>query len=307
LSTIAESHTSTYPSFPPEILEEIDVPFPSITEQDKIADILGSLDDKIELNRQMNQILEAMAHAIFKSWFVDFDPVYAKMEGREYPLPPEILDLFPDELEESELGLIPKEWRVVEVKELGEIITGKTPSTKNSKYYDKKEIPFIKIPDMHYKFFITETNDYLSKAGGDSQKTKYLPPKSICVSCIATPGLIVMTTTNSQTNQQINSIVPFGKDMEYYILLTMKRKGEEIQNRGSGGSVLHNLNKGDFEKMKLILPCKKLISVFQETINPIFDKILINQDSTSTLTNIRNALLPNLLNGSICINSVNSK
>jgi type I restriction enzyme S subunit len=104
LSAIAESHTSTYPSFPPEILEELEIPFPSEDEQEKLANILGSLDDKIELNRQMNQTLEAMARAIFKSWFVDFDPVYAKMEGRDYPLPPEIMDLFPDELEESELG-----------------------------------------------------------------------------------------------------------------------------------------------------------------------------------------------------------
>jgi type I restriction enzyme S subunit len=274
----------------------LEINLPPLETQQKIADILGSFDDKIELNRQMNQTLEAMAGAIFKSWFVDFDPVYAKMEGRDYPLPPETMDLFPEELEESELGLIPKGWKVVEIKSLGEIITGKTPSTKNKNYYDKREIPFIKIPDMHNKLFITETNDYLSKSGADSQKNKYLPPKSICVSCIATPGLTAMTTSFSQTNQQINSIVPHEKELANFILLTMKRKGDEIQNRGSGGSVLHNLNKGDFEKLLVILPENKLIGTFENYLNPVFSKILNNQIMNSCLEEIRNRLLVNLIN-----------
>ena len=266
------------------------------SQQKKVGELLSTFDDKIELNRQMNQTLEAMARAIFKSWFVDFDPVYAKMEGRDYPLPPEIMDLFPYELEESELGLIPKGWKVVEINSLGEIITGKTPSTKNKNYYDKREIPFIKIPDMHNKLFITETNDYLSKSGADSQKNKYLPPKSICVSCIATPGLTAMTTSFSQTNQQINSIVPHEKELANFILLTMKRKGDEIQNRGSGGSVLHNLNKGDFEKLLVILPENKLIGTFENYLNPVFSKILNNQIMNSCLEEIRNRLLVNLIN-----------
>jgi len=109
---------------------------PPIDTQQKIVDVLGSLDDKIELNRQMNQTLEAMARAIFKSWFVDFDPVYAKMEGRDHPLPPEIMDLFPDELEESELGLIPKGWRISTIGEEVKIVGGGTPSTKIPDFWE---------------------------------------------------------------------------------------------------------------------------------------------------------------------------
>ena len=97
----------------------VEIPLPSLSEQRAIAHILGTLDDKIELNRRMNETLEEMARALFKSWFVDFDPVRAKMEGRDTGLPPDVADLFPDRLVESELGEIPKEW---EVKALGECI-----------------------------------------------------------------------------------------------------------------------------------------------------------------------------------------
>ena len=92
--------------------EIIQVPIPPLHEQRAIAHILGTLDDKIELNRRMNETLEAIARAIFKSWFVDFDPVHAKAEGRDTGLPPHIADLFPDSFEDSELGEIPKGWRV---------------------------------------------------------------------------------------------------------------------------------------------------------------------------------------------------
>ncbi|MDY6873047.1 MAG: restriction endonuclease subunit S, partial [Chloroflexota bacterium] len=84
-------------------ISNLPIHLPPLTTQKRIADILGTLDDKIELNRQMNRTLEAMARAIFKSWFVDFDPVTSKMEGRDYPLPAEVLDLYPDKLVESEL------------------------------------------------------------------------------------------------------------------------------------------------------------------------------------------------------------
>ncbi len=272
---------------------------PSLPIQKRIAYILGTLDDKIELNRQMNRTLEAMSRAIFKSWFVDFDPVYAKMEGRDYPLPAEVMDLFPDELVESELGLIPKGWEVGKVSDFGKVITGKTPTTKNPDYYASDDVPFLKIPDMHDQFFITETTNYLSKTGADSQENKYIPPKSICVSCIATPGLVVMPIQQVQTNQQINSVIPKSELFSNFLLLVLKRKGDEIRLRGSGGSVLRNLNKKNFSQIQVIKPYDDLLDFFDKLISPFFTKIINNQMQNNILSEIRDNLLPKLMSGEI--------
>ena len=108
-------------------VSQFERPYLDYSTQERIADILGALDDKIELNHHMNKTLENMARAVFKSWFVDFEPVYAKMEGRDYPLPAEIMHLFPDELVESELGLIPKGWKVGKLGDEFNIVMGQSP------------------------------------------------------------------------------------------------------------------------------------------------------------------------------------
>ena len=125
LHSIAENSTSAYPSIRPSDLEQLTLSLPPLPEQRAIAHVLGTLDDKIELNRRMNETLESMARALFKSWFVDFDPVRAKMDGRWRPgeyltgLPAHLYDLFPDRLVDSELGPIPEGW---EVKAFGTLL-----------------------------------------------------------------------------------------------------------------------------------------------------------------------------------------
>ncbi|MEA3327262.1 MAG: restriction endonuclease subunit S [Chloroflexota bacterium] len=288
---------SAVPGLNRDAAHMLEILIPQLPTQERIADILGTLDDKIELNRQMNHTLEAMARAIFKSWFVDFDPVYAKMEGCEYPLPAEVMDLFPDELVESEMGLIPEGWEIREVSDFGKVITGKTPTTKNPDFYSSEDVPFLKIPDMHNQFFIAGTSNFLSRSGADSQINKYIPPKSICVSCIATPGLVVMSTQQIQTNQQINSLVPKSEMFSNFLLLALKRKGDEIRLRGSGGSVLRNLNKTDFLHIQLLIPNDVLIKYFDSLISPIFDKIVNNKQQNQILSKIRESLLTVLISG----------
>jgi type I restriction enzyme S subunit len=183
-------------------LHTLSVRIPPLAEQKAIAAVLGALDDKIELNRRMNATLEAMAQALFQSWFVDFDPVRAKLDGRQ----PTGLDhataaIFPNEFEDSELGPIPKGWEFRNIGAIGDVICGKTPSTAVQDYYGD-DVPFITIPDMHGNVFAASTARKLSIAGANSQANKTLPPGSICVSCIATAGLVVMTCQKSQTNQQ---------------------------------------------------------------------------------------------------------
>jgi type I restriction enzyme S subunit len=234
-------------------IESFELPLPPLEEQRAIACILGTLDDKIELNRQMNETLEEMARAIFKSWFVDFDPVRAKFEGRDSGLPKHIADLFPDRFENSELGEIPAGWAVWRVADAGNVICGKTPSTIAPEYYGE-DIPFITIPDMHGKIFAINVARKLSLLGAESQKNKMLPAGTICVSCIATPGLVVITSECSQTNQQINSIVPSSTDETYFWYWVFRGLGDDIRAGGSGGSVLTNLSTGRFSELPVLAP-----------------------------------------------------
>ncbi|CAK0753779.1 type I restriction enzyme, S subunit [Gammaproteobacteria bacterium] len=281
--------------------------WPPLPTQKAIAHILGTLDDKIELNRRMNATLEAMARAIFKSWFVDFDPVRAKMDGRvPFGMDEETATLFPDGFQDSELGLIPRGWGVKMIRDIGNIICGKTPPTKISKYYGD-DIQFITIPDMHGNIFVIETARKLSYAGANLQDNKTIPPESICVSCIATPGLVIITSENSQTNQQINSIVPYAKDETYFWYWVMTGLGTEIAANGSGGSVLINLSKGRFETLQVIQPPHSLICAYHTAVRPLFETILANTHQSRTLATLRDTLLPKLLSGELSVAAMESK
>ncbi|HUM48370.1 MAG TPA: restriction endonuclease subunit S, partial [Chitinophagales bacterium] len=120
-----------------------------------------------------------------------------------------------------------EEWEEVPLDSLGKIICGKTPSKKVQDYFNG-DIPFIKIPDMHGKTFVFDSEDSLTVAGANSQPNKTIPPKSICVSCIATVGLVVMNGKISQTNQQINSIIPSNETYRYFIYLKMVSMKEDL-------------------------------------------------------------------------------
>jgi type I restriction enzyme S subunit len=275
------------------------IPLPPLPEQKAIAHILGTLDDKIELNQQMNRNLEAIASAIFKSWFVDFDPVRAKVEGQQpIGMDAATAALFPDSFEDSPLGEIPKGWRVGKVEDWGEVICGKTPPTNNPENYGE-EMPFITIPDMHGRVFALETGKYLSIKGIQAQPSKTLPAYSICVSCIATPGLVVITSQPSQTNQQINSVVPTNKSAIFYCYFALRRLADEIRARGSGGSVFSNLNKGQFAALPVLIPLQELVINYQQLVEGLFKKLLTNEKESRTLATIRDTLLPKLMSGEI--------
>ncbi|HHE9442525.1 TPA: restriction endonuclease subunit S [Haemophilus influenzae 10810] len=323
---------STFKEISGKILKDTELSIPTPDIQQKIVDILSPLDDKIELNTQINQTLEQIAQALFKSWFVDFDPARAKVQAlsdgmslkqaelaamqaisgktpeeltalsqtqpERYSELAETAKAFPCEMVEVDGVEVPKGWEMKALSDLGQIICGKTPSKSNKEFYGN-EVPFIKIPDMHNQAFITQTTDNLSLSGANSQSKKYIPPKSICVSCIATVGLVSMTSKPSHTNQQINSIIPNDEQTSEFLYLSLKQPSmtKYLKDLASGGSATLNLNTSTFSKIEIMTPSKEIIDIFHNKVVYAFEKVLSNSIENKRLAEIRDLLLPNLLNG----------
>lgn len=262
---------------------------PNLATQIAIAEILSSLDDKIELNNQINQNLEALAQALFKQWFVDFEFPYEN--GEPYKSSG-------GEMVDSELGEIPKGWEVKQLDEFGEVICGKTPSKSDPENFGT-DIPFVKIPDMHGKSFITQTTESLSIKGANSQKKKLLPKGSVMISSIATVGLVSMTTREVQTNQQINSIIPNSPKLTYFIYFLCEELKPTFLNLASGGAVTLNMNTSTFKSLKVIHPQNEYLEDFHEKVEPFFEQILTLQIENEYLIKLRDTLLPKLISGEI--------
>ena len=175
--------------------------------------------------------------------------------------------------------------------------------TKNEEYWGD-EIPFVTIPDMHNSIYVFNTERYLSKKGSESQIKKLIPPNSICVSCIATAGLVILTSKYCQTNQQINTIICEDNVSPYFIYLYMVNLSKYIQLLGSSGSTTNNLNKKEFSKIKIILPPNKIMKKFSNLVKPLFIKIKKNELEIEKLINLRDLLLPKLMSGEINVSKL---
>lgn len=294
LSAIAETSTTTYPSITSKVIEDLEISLPALEKQNKIASILSSLDEKIELNRKINQNLEETAQTLFKRWFIDFE--FPNEEGKPYKNSG-------GKMIKSELGEIPEGWRVGSIKEIGNVVTGKTPNTKIKKYYNGI-IPFITIPDIHNKIYITKTERTLSELGNNCQKEKILPQNTIVVSCIATVGLVGITTRPSQTNQQINAIILNNEETLFYFFNYLKRIKTKLILIGSSGTATLNINKSIFEKIEIIIPKLEIMINFNKKLKNIYLKIKLLQEETEKLIEVRDYLLPKLMNGEIDVSNL---
>lgn len=257
--------------------------------QRQIATILSSLDDKIELNRKMNKTLEEMGKTLFKRWFVDFE--FPNGNGKPYKSGG-------GEMVESELGLIPEGWKIAKIKDFGGIVCGKTPPKSNHDFFGG-DIPFIKIPDMHGKMFVNTTEDTLTKSGAVYQKSKTLPKGSICVSCIATVGLVCITVQESQTNQQINSIIPGKRQSTGYLYFLLSNMTKQLQDYASGGSATLNLNTRSFSSIPIVSPDDMLLVKFHQAVEPVLKQIMQKTIENEELSTLRDYLLPRLMSGKL--------
>jgi type I restriction enzyme S subunit len=276
---------------------------PPISEQKAIAHILGTLDDKIELNRKTNETLEAMAKALFKSWFVDFDPVRAKAEGRPTGLPAEISDLFSDSFEDSELGEIPSGWNVQSAGKQYDISIGKTPPRKESQWFStsKVDMPWLSIRDLgEVGVYADRTSESLTREAVEKFNVKIVPPDTAVLSFKLTIGRVAITGSEMLTNEAIAhfSSLTKGPGSEYtYCLLSQY----DYHSLGSTSSIATAVNSQILRDMPLIVPPESIARAFCDTAAPIFSSIKCGQQETHCLSDFRDALLPKLISGEIRI------
>ncbi len=292
---------SAQPQLPIRDIKKIEIPIPPLPEQRAIAHILGSLDDKIELNRRMNRTLEAIAQAIFKSWFVDFDPVRAKAEGRPTGLPDDIAALFPDNFEDSELGEIPKGWRVMPLSEVVNIIGGGTPKTKVKEYWGGN-IPWFSVVDAPTEtdVFVIDTEKHITKLGVDKSSTKVLRKGTTIISARGTVGKCALVGRPMAMNQSCYGIQGKNGESDYFVYFNIRRQVSDLQRSGHG-SVFNTITRDTFKTIRIACPTTNITTSYEEIVHPVMELVLAILHDNATLTSLRETLLPKLISGELRI------
>jgi type I restriction enzyme, S subunit len=306
------------PSMTSAILNDINIKLPFIDNQKKIAHILSTLDDKIELNRKMNQTLEEMASAIFKSWFVDFDPVHAKAncEGeaeleniaKELGISKAILDLFPSEFEESELGMIPKGWKIINFKDLVEKYIdnrGKTPPLV------EKGIPLLEVRTLPNEMLSSEylTDKCVSDEIYNTWFRSHLETDDILISTVGTIGLTSVVPPNSKFVIAQNVLGIRANEefiLKKFMFYMMKSKFFiDAINARLVTTVQSSIKRKDMETINILVPNFDIQKEFVKFATPIIEKMQSNE--ILNLQKTRDTLLPKLLSGEIDVSALEIK
>lgn len=261
---------------------DMEIELPSRKVQNKIVSILSSLDRKIELNNKINADLEEMAQAIFKNWFVDFEPF---KDGK-----------FVD----SELGMIPEGWKVGRADDFYQINIGKTPPRKEHKWFSTNPADkiWVSIANMgNSGIFISDSSEYLTKEAVDRHNIIMVPRNTILLSFKLTVGRVAIADKELTTNEAIaRFILSDDKYMEYLYLYL---KNFDYNSLGSTSSIATAVNSKTIKGMQMLQPSDKIIDAFHIQVNPIFEKIRSLTKENSRLSLLRDTLLPRLMSGEL--------
>ncbi|TOB99748.1 hypothetical protein CGJ94_25385, partial [Vibrio parahaemolyticus] len=270
-----------------KLIREYEFQLPDITTQNKIANVLVSIDSKISVNQQINQTLEEMAQAIFKSWFVDFDPVKAKMNGEQ----PEGMDaatasLFPEKLVESELGLIPEGWKVSSLSELIKLTGGGTPKRSEETYWNG-DIPWFSVKDVPSgsNVFVVDTDEKITELGLNKSSTKLLPKGTTIITARGTVGKLALVGTDMCMNQSCYGIR--GKEVgDYYNYFNLKEAVSTLQ-RNTHGAVFDTITTKTFDTYSMAFSGAELANEFDVLVAPLLKKIEANVRQNIELATLR--------------------
>jgi type I restriction enzyme S subunit len=291
---------STMPKLTQGNMHRLPLLAPPVDEQRAIAHILGTLDDKIELNRRMNETLEAMARALFQSWFVDFDPVRAKAEGRDPGLPKPLADLFPDSFENSELGEIPKGWKVGTVESLCDSITsGGTPARMNPQFWDEGKIPWFKTGELLDGPLI-ESEEHITEVALAGSSCKLWPAGTILFALYASPtvgrlGVLTYPGTSNQAAAGLIARPEFGVPFLRRLLLEARGKLQSI----AVGAAQQNINQGVLKAHSAVIPIQNVASTYSRLMSVLDERQVTLSKEVNSLAALRDTLLPKLISGEL--------
>ena len=273
-----------------DIIGDFTVSIPPLSIQHQIIQVLKSLDDKIEVNKRINDNLERQAQALFKSWFVDFEPF---KEG-----------MFVD----SELGMIPESWRVCSAETIFKINIGKTPPRKEQQWFsniNNGNVKWISISDLgSNEIFIEDSKEYLTKEAISKFNIIVVPEDTILVSFKLTVGRVGISNCELTTNEAVARFYLPKSYFREYTYLSLKKYN--YARLGSTSSIATAVNSKIIKNMKLLIPPVTIISEFSKRINPLFNAIRIYENEIRNLSKIRNTLLPKLMSGELKINDINN-
>lgn len=283
--------TSTQPNMKIGHVLKYEVTNFSISEQKSISNLLSSLDEKIEINKQINKTLEEMAATIFKQWFVDFE--FLNENGEPYRSNG-------GEMVESELGMIPKGWKLGSVNDLGTIIGGGTPSKKHEEYFTNDGIAWITPKDLsiNKNKFISNGSVDITDVGLKNSSAKLMPKGTVLFSSRAPIGYIAISKNEVTTNQGFKSIIPYDEIGSEFVFQFLKYNINLIENRATG-STFKEISGGELKKISLVMPAINILSNYNKIVSSLSSMIMKTEEEIYKLTEIRETLLPKLMSGEI--------
>lgn len=269
---------ATMPSINTKLLNEVPIKIPSLADQHHIASILSSLDRRIELNNKINADLEEMAQAIFKNWFVDFEPF---KDGK-----------FVD----SELGMIPEGWKVGRLTDVIKLMPGGTPKTSESLYWDNGTIPFFSPKDVNGVYCFA-TEKHITETGLNKCSSNLYPKDTIFITCRGTVGKVCLAACDMAMNQSNYAIKAIDGYSQYYVFFLVKSVVERLIKK-SNGAVFSAITSKDFDE-EILIPSQKAVEDFTNVIDGFFRRIFTIGTENSRLSLLRDTLLPRLMSGEL--------
>lgn len=299
---LATASGSTVRHTSPGRIYEFESAIPPIAEQRAISSALGSIDDKIEQNRRTARSLEKLLSAIYRGWFVDFEPVKAKSIGAAScpSVPQAVFESLPDRLVSSEVGLIPEGWELTSIGASVSVLGGGTPSTKNAEYWHDGIHCWATPRDMSRLSHpvLLDTERHITDAGIANISSGLLPIGTVLMSSRAPVGYLAIAGVPTAINQGFIAMVCDGPLPPTFVLNWAHESMEAIHSRASG-TTFPEINKGNFRPLPVVLPPPNVVAAFREIADPLFDLLVACVTETSALAALRDYLLPRLISRSV--------
>lgn len=303
---VANTRTgSAQPQLNAVLMGEFEFSLPPLHIQKVIAQVLGALDEKFELNQQISKNLEGIAQTIFRSWFVDFDPVKAKMAGEKpVGMDDETAALFPDSMVGSELGLVPVGWKLSSIGDEIECVGGSTPSTSNSEFWDG-DIFWTTPKDLSKQVGLVTTSSerQITNKGLQKISSGLLPVHSVLMSSRAPIGYLSINAVPTAINQGFIALRHDPKFAPLYLFFWLQLNMPEIKNRAGGGTFAE-ISRSAFKSIPFVVPNEPTLRKFAEIAEPILSQLTALSLQNQELAALRDALLPRLISGELQIPEV---